>query len=250
MAKRSARKHTIYVCNDMLCGGMLHILHNATGNILGAMDGSERFLKQLRTICNYFKHAQLRQYYQETCLIDGNALYSAMFKSWPMVYIDWRWGTRIECLKHMDGPLCAVLRLTWDASLMKKKLAKVKEDPNSRGDMDWDQVDDPKALGDVIHCNKCWAFVSMLLRAAEAAETISVHFNSCECHPATPSSQRQGLNPYYSPDEQAKPCCMVGCHTASLASGRWKNFVRKAWAQSEASLLPSFAYVTASDRAE
>ena len=229
---------------------MLHILHNAIGNILASMADSPKFLKQLRTICNYFKHSQLRQYYQETCLVGDHARYSAMFKSWPAVHIEWRWGSLVECLKHMDGALCAVLRLTWDVSSMKKKVSKVKEDPNSKCDLDWEAVDDPKAIGDVIHSNKFWAFAGMLLRASEAAETISDHFNSCECHPATPTSQRRGLNPYYASDEQAKPCIMVGCFSAMLASGLWKNFVRKAWDQSEASLLPTFAFVNASDRAE
>ena len=99
---------------------MLHILHNAIGDILASMADSPKFLKQLRTICNYFKHSQLRQYYQETCLVGDHARYSAMFKSWPAVYIEWRWGSLVECLKHMDGALCAVLRLTWDVSSMKK----------------------------------------------------------------------------------------------------------------------------------
>ena len=132
---------------------MLHFLHNAEGNMLSAMPGSVRFLKQLRTITDFFKHAQLREYFKDICLTGGNSRYKNMFDTWPAVFIDWRWGSLIACLRFMDGALAAVLRITWDSKLMSKKIVseKAKNVAAGRdGSIDWSEIDNPTTNAAVI----------------------------------------------------------------------------------------------------
>ena len=231
---------------------MLHILHNAEGNILNAMPGSVRFLKQLRTITNFFKHSQLREYFQEMCLAGGNSRYKSMFDTWPAVFIDWRWGSLIVCLRFMDGTLAAVLRITWDSKLMSKKIVseKAKNSAAGRdGSIDWSEIDNPTKIAAVISDSHFWCYASMLLSASEAIENIADVFNRCPCHPATPTSQRAGLNPYFAPDSRPTPCPLTGCFAPLLATGKWKVLVRNVWNKPEAELLINLSHLSVTDRA-
>ena len=132
--------------------GILHILHNAEGTVLLAFDCKDEFFGMLQKLQNFFRHKYLRELFCAQCLVPPYLHVRDLYEAWPATYIEWRWGSLLDVLRHILF-LKASLRLLWDS----KKIERGRSEASKRASPQEQQREEeeaptrPREVGEVIH---------------------------------------------------------------------------------------------------
>ena len=114
-----------------------------------------------------------------------------MFESWTFGYIEWRWGSLLDFLRHLHF-LRAAMMLLWDSKKLRRGAAKPKakeaaeeeRQKHDHGESAEDAPTAPEEAGNVIHNPRFWMYVDMLLMVSEVLAVMFSHVKQCPCHPS------------------------------------------------------------------
>ena len=216
----SFRRSAEYILGNCIwVPGVLHLMHHVVEGLLDSFQRKQEFLKELRTLCNFFKYKGLRERFQHQCLTGQNRRHSILFDDFPVVYIEWRWGSLLACLRHLLL-IQPILVLCWDSERMVAKGQHASEQCG-RDDDEFQKADSVEDVGRVIHSTLFWAFLQMFASLGQVTDRLTEWCQTCPCHPAT-SVRRvcRILEQTESSSSKMASCPFVGCRAPCMANGR------------------------------
>jgi hypothetical protein len=154
--------------------------------LLTGLSYKDRFLDQLRTLTNFFKHQQLRDRFCFLCLSGHFQRHRALFDNFPATFIEWRWGSLLTCLRHLST-LHPALAIGWDSRYMRGDvIARDEPEPQPQPDRggDFAADDQPDLVGDVIDDEVFWVYLHMLVSLGDAVDGVLDWLQRCPCHPS------------------------------------------------------------------
>jgi hypothetical protein len=150
---------------------------------LSALTNRHTFIKQLRVVIGFSRHQELRERFANECLVGPRKGFRTLFESFPARFIEWRWGSLLDCLKHIS-PLHAALLLCWDSNVMTSRSKKDTDEARGRGDASsaFEEDDAADEVGKVIGDSCFWSYLHLIFSLAEGVDRLTNWLQSCSCH--------------------------------------------------------------------
>ena len=213
--------------------GCLHIVHNATRNMLHAMPNFEgKAKKPFAAVVDVLRSSYTRQRFVATCLDGEGRVYANMFVTFPHTVVKWRFGTLAAVCKDLL-PLEQVLRRFWDLDKIRFHAPDrpVRQEPDAGPAFGDDHLRGPnlEVASEAIGSHAFWAWLRMVNELAEIVSHVENWFQSCPCHNTLDSQQRmQKLH--------GRSCPLRGLRAPELAAGAFEPFLQEIAALSAAAV--------------
>ncbi|CAE7195772.1 unnamed protein product [Symbiodinium natans] len=216
--------------------GCLHIVHNATRNMLHAMPNfEEKAKKPFTAVVEVLHSSYTRQRFVATCLDGEGRVYAGMFATFPHTVVKWRFGTLAAVCKDLL-PLEAVLRRFWDLGKMRflvpgqaNRPERAEENAGAAFGDDHPRGPNLELASEAIRSHVFWAWVRMVSELAEIVSHTENWFQSCVCHNAAESQKRLLLT-------HGQSCPLRSLRAPELASGAFEPFLQEISALSAAAV--------------
>ena len=178
--------------------GCLHIVHNATRNMLRAMPHFESKVKAgFAAVVDVLHSSYTRQRFVATCLTTPEAhAFRILFASFQHTVVKWRFGTFAAVCKDLL-PLELPLRRYWSLASMRFHQAGQGQDaraadvagPGNFGD---GHLRGPnlEVASEAILSTTFWSYIHMIAELADFVGHVENWFQSCPCHSEDISEKR------------------------------------------------------------
>ena len=228
--------------------GCLHIVHNATRNMLHAMPHfAEKVKASFAAVVDVLHSAYTRQRFVATCLNGPEAhAFRVKFATFPHTVVKWRFGTFAAVCKDLL-PLEVPLRRYWSLASMRfyqpgQQAHPAAADvgaPFGDGHLHGPNLD---VASEAIWSATFWSYVHMVAELADFVGHVENWFQSCPCH-STETSERR-LRHWF-----RRGCPLRGLRAPELAADSFEPFLRELSALSAAAVALTCRATTPADKA-
>ena len=170
--------------------GCLHIVHNATRHMLGAMPHFEQKVRVSFSALVDFLHKKFtRQRFIATCIepFPEARVFLSQLNSFPHTVVKWRFGTLAAVCKDLVE-LEVPLRRFWNGDRLNFQQApqqhQDRAEPSADGAFGDDRLQGPSIskATEAVMSNTFWSWVHMVCSLAHCIGHMENWFESCPCH--------------------------------------------------------------------
>ena len=198
--------------NVLICPGILHVLHNAIGELLGTLQHMKTFFwPGLRSLATLLSRPDIQDRFIVRCLYGSEAAsMEQQVKETHISLAHWRWGTLVHACTSLLGLRLALLH--WDSERI---------GPSAHGDT---EHNDMLAKADTACRDACWwGYLHMVLSLSGLVQHVTTWAEGCPCHDQHGRGRTTSNLVYVAPPDiapVARPACpFSGRRAAEMAAG-------------------------------
>ena len=242
----------------MTIGGVLHVVHNLTDRVHGAMPDASTFLDMLRPISALLHFKWSRDRFVSTCIRGGAfARFEFLFKRGVPKLLDWRWSVIVDTLEVLLS-VHHVFVQAFDAAKFGYRTEDDVADAQRREDHAETRNEiDVKSIETTCRNRFFWVFAKMLFHLHVCAKEFSNWSETCPCHGGLHAMDDEEKKTFecllrdldlMGKDGLSFQCPLQGMRAPELAIGKWKEVFTRIYGLREGQLLEECVGLTPVER--